>query len=262
MSWQHNLNPIILDFGAIQVRWYGLMYVIGFLIGGYLLGKLTEQKFFKTTKENVDSLVTTVIILMFIFARLAYVFIYNWDYYSDHLEELLSVWKGGLSFHGAIVGFVIGGLLFARKHNLSWFQVMDSIALAGTQGLFFGRLGNFINGELYGRMTDSWVGIIFPQGGPYPRHPSQLYEAVAEGIILSLLLWMIKSRTKIYGIISAFFMIGYGSFRFMVEFFREPDAQLGFIVGSFSMGQILCFIMILIGIILLKIANDKKLVIS
>ena len=201
MSWQHNLNPIILDFGAIQVRWYGLMYVIGFLIGGYLLGKLTEQKFFKTTKENVDSLVTTVIILMFIFARLAYVFIYNWDYYSDHLTELLSVWKGGLSFHGALVGLIVGGYIFGKQNKISLGQVMDCVALAGTQGLFFGRIGNFINGELYGRSSDAPWAVIFPKdGGPFPRHPSQLYEGFLEGVLLFSILF---ARTK--SSINAFF---------------------------------------------------------
>lgn len=245
----HNLDPIIFDLGALQIRWYGLMYVVGFVIGGLLLTKLTKDRFFKVDSTKIDSLITTMIVCMFIGARFFYVFIYNWEYYADHMAELLMVWKGGLSFHGALVGLCVGGYIFARQNKITWFEVMDSVALAGAQGLFFGRMGNFINGELFGRPTDSWVGIIFPNGGGlYPRHPSQLYEAILEGVILSIILWVMKSRVKVYGMISAMFISGYGVFRFIVEFYREPDSQLGYYFGFLTMGQILCFIMILVGV--------------
>ncbi len=245
----HNLDPVILDLGSLQIRWYGLMYVVGFIIAGFLLKKLVKDKFFKVEEAKIDTLVTTMIVCMFIGARFFYVFIYNWDYYSEHMLELLAVWKGGLSFHGALVGLCTGGYIFGRQNKLTWFEVMDCIALAGTQGLFFGRMGNFINGELFGRPTNAWVGIIFPNGGGlYPRHPSQLYEAVLEGIILSMVLWFMKSRVKVYGMISAVFIAGYGLFRFIVEFYREPDTQLGYYFGFLTMGQILCFIMILVGV--------------
>lgn len=245
----HNLDPVIFDFGSLQIRWYGMMYVIGFMIAGYLLKVLVKNNFFKVSLDKIDSLVTTMILCMFIGARTFYVFIYNWDYYSENILDLFAVWKGGLSFHGALVGLMVGGIIFARQNKLTWFEVMDCIALSGTQGLFFGRLGNFINGELYGRHTSAAVGIIFPNGGgPYPRHASQLYEAFLEGILLLIILWLIKSRVKIYGILSAVFISGYGFFRFIVEFYREPDAQLGYYFGFLTMGQILCFIMILAGI--------------
>ncbi len=245
----HNIDPVIFDLGPLQIRWYGLMYVIGFLISGYILKVLVKKNFFKITEDKIDSLITHMILCMFIGARTFYVFIYNWDYYSKNLIDLLAVWKGGLSFHGALVGLIVGGYLFAKKNKLTFFEVMDSVALAGTQGLFFGRMGNFINGELYGRPTNSKFGMIFLQGGgPYPRHPSQLYEAFLEGILLSLLLWLIEKKTKTYGMVSAFFMIGYGVFRFIVEFFREPDSQLGYYLGYITMGQILCFLMIAAGI--------------
>ncbi len=243
----HNLNPVLLDLGPVQVRWYGLMYVVGFIITGFLLKKLNERKFFKLPVEKIDSMITTMIIFMFIGARSFYVFIYNWDYYAQNLIELLAVWKGGLSFHGALFGLLVGGYYFGKKNNLSWAEMMDAVALSGTQGLFFGRVGNFINGELFGRTTDSFVGIIFPDGGPYPRHPSQLYEAFLEGILLFVMLWLFEKRVKIYGIISAYFIMGYGIMRFFVEFFREPDAQLGYYFGILTMGQILCFIMIIVG---------------
>lgn len=245
----HHLNPVILALGPLQVRWYGLMYVVGFLIAGYLLKILIKKNFFRVPVEQIDSLITTMIVCMFIGARTAYVFIYNWDYYSDHLAELLSVWKGGLSFHGALVGLIVGGYIFAKKNNISLGQVMDNVALSGTQGLFFGRIGNFINGELYGRITDSSVGIVFPgDAGPYPRHPSQLYEGFLEGVLLFAILWFLRTRVKRYGELSAIFIGGYGVFRFIVEFYREPDAQLGYYLGGITMGQILCFIMILVGI--------------
>lgn len=241
------IDPVIFSLGPLQIRWYGLMYVIGFLLAGYLFKVLIRRGFFKVTEDKVDSLVTTMIICMFIGARLTYVFVYNWDYYSQNLSELLSVWQGGLSFHGALVGLIVGGVIFARQNKIQWLQVMDSVALAGTMGLFFGRMGNFINGELYGRITDHWIGMVFPTGGPLPRHPSQLYEAVLEGLVLTGILWMVLKRIKNYGVISSLFLLGYGTFRFIVEFFREPDQQLGYYFGSITMGQILCFIMILSG---------------
>ena len=156
------------------------------------------------------------------------------------------MWKGGLSFHGAVFGMCISTYLFARKNKVHFFQLADCLAVAGGPGLFFGRMGNFINGELYGRVTDSWAGIIFPGGGPFPRHPSQLYEGVLEGIVLFFILFWVHRRQKIYGIVSAVFLLGYGTFRFIVEFFREPDSQLGYYFGYFTMGQFLCLAMIIL----------------
>lgn len=257
----HNLNPVLLDLGPVQVRWYGLMYVIGFVIAGYLLKVLVRKKFFKVAEDKIDSLVTTMIICMFIGARAAYVFIYNWDYYSQNLMDLLAVWKGGLSFHGALVGLLVGGYIFARQNKITWFEVMDSVALVGTPGMFLGRIGNFINGELYGRITTSSFGIIFPQGGPFPRHPSQLYEAFLEGILLGIILWTVKAKVKIYGIISGVFVSCYGIFRFILEFFREPDSQLGYYFGFITMGQILCFLMVFGGISIIVYSVRKPVTI-
>lgn len=255
-----NFDPVILALGPLQIRWYGLMYVLGFLVGGKILKILCEEKYLPMPKEKVDSLVTHVIVGMFFGARLAYVFIYNWDYYSDHLSEIFSVWQGGLSFHGALAGILIAGGMFAKKNNLHFFQVADAFAIAGTPGLFFGRMGNFINGELYGRITDAPWGMIFRDGGPMPRHPSQLYEGISEGIILFLLFFILRKKVKYYGILGAMFVIGYGFFRFIVEFFREADSQLGYYMGNmFTMGQILCFIMILCGFIFMMLAFKKKL---
>lgn len=196
---------------------------------------------------------------MFIGARLFYVVLYNWDYYSENLLDSFAVWKGGLSFHGALAGMCLATYLFARKHHLSFFQIADCLAVAGTPGLLFGRIGNFINGELYGRVTDSWAGVVFPGGGPFPRHPSQLYEGVLEGIVLFFILFYLHKRERFYGVVSAVFLLGYGVFRFIVEFFREPDAQLGYYLGYFTMGQFLCLAMIALSFVLLRIAKKANI---
>ena len=260
-NYVHNLNPVLLDLGAVQIRWYGLMYVVGFVIAGYLLKRLVRSGFFKITEDKIDNLITTMIICMFIGARTFYVFIYNWDYYSQNLMDLFAVWKGGLSFHGALVGLIVGGYIFARQQKRTLFEVMDAVALSGSPGLFFGRLGNFINGELYGRITSSPIGIIFPQGGPFPRHASQLYEAFLEGFLLAAILWLVKKKVKIYGIISGLVVSLYGVFRFIVEFFREPDSQLGYYFGFITMGQILCFLMILGGMGIIIYSKKRALTI-
>ena len=254
-----NVNPLGIDPAIIkfdqflglfplEVRWYGLMYVLGFVFGSMLLKRLSKTGFLPMTKVQIDQYVTRLMLGMFLGARFFYVFIYNWDYYSHNFGDIFSVWKGGLSFHGALFGMCMATLYTAKRLNLHFFQVSDSLALAGTQGLFWGRMGNFINGELYGRVTDSPLGMIFPLGGPYPRHASQLYEGLMEGILLFAILWIfVKPKQKHYGVVSAVFMLGYGVFRYIVEFFREPDSQLGYYLGgTTTMGQILCLIMVVV----------------
>ncbi len=262
MAYVVDFDPTIFSLGPLQIRWYGFMYVVGFVIGGQILKYLAKKKFFLVPVEKAESLVTYGIIGMFFGARLTYVFVYNWKYYSDHLSEILAVWHGGLSFHGAVTGMIIAGVFFAKKYKLHLIQITDPMVLVGTQGLFWGRIGNFINGELYGRMTDSPLGMIFPPGGTVPRHPSQLYEAVAEGIILFLILWAAKQKIKIYGYLTGIFLIGYGVMRFFIEFFREPDAQLGFFFGSITMGQILCFVTVLAGFVFVFVAQKKNISIT
>jgi phosphatidylglycerol---prolipoprotein diacylglyceryl transferase len=232
----------------IELRWYALMYVLGYVIGGYILGVLCKRHFLKIPRTAIDSYINYLLIGMVLGARIFYVFIYNWDYYSNHWSEILAVWQGGLSFHGAVVGMSLATYLYAKKFNLHFFHIGDAMAIAGSPGLFLGRIGNFINGELYGRITDSYFGIIFPKGGPYPRHASQLYEGIFEGIFLFLILWILHKRVKYYGFISSLFVIGYGFFRYIIEFFREPDSQLGYYLGgTTTMGQILCLFMIACG---------------
>lgn len=253
------IDPVIFSLGPLQVRWYGAMYVLGFIVGGAVLKYLANKKFWPLSKEEIDRYITWLIIGMFLGARIFYVFIYNWEYYSVNLGDIFAVWKGGLSFHGAVVGMCIMTYLFAKKHKLHFFQLSDCMALAGAPGLLFGRIGNFINGELYGRVTDSWIGIVFPGGGPFPRHPSQLYEGFLEGIVLFTILFFLHKRQRFYGVVSSVFLLGYGVFRFIVEFFREPDAQLGYYFNYFTMGQFLCMGMIIVSFFLFKLAKRAQI---
>ena len=244
MHWTHNLDPVIFSIGSFEIRWYGLMYVVGFLLGSYLAKRLVDRNFFKVPKAKLDTLATMLFIGMFVCARVAYVFIYNWDYYSQNIGHIFFQ-RGGLSFHGAVIGLILAAYIFSKLNKISFWQTMDVVCLVGAPGLFFGRLGNFINGELYGRRTDLWMGMIFPNGGPYPRHPSQLYEAALEGLAMSLVLWFLVKKVRHYGIISCTSLVFYGVARFMVEFLREPDDQLGYYFGWMTMGQILCALMLL-----------------
>lgn len=253
------IDPVIFSLGSFQVRWYGLMYVCGFVLGGWLLGKLSDSGFLKLDRTQIDKYVTKLIIGMFLGARIFYVFIYNWDQYSDDFSKIFAVWEGGLSFHGAVVGMSIVTYFTAKKNGMRFLELTDSMAVAGTLGLFFGRMGNFINGELYGRVTDSAFGIVFPNGGPYPRHPSQLYEGFSEGLLLFAILWFVHKRQKIYGVVSTLFLFGYGFFRYIVEFFREADAQLGYYFGgTTTMGQILCIIMMLFSVVVYLYARKMS----
>ena len=253
------IDPVLIALGPIEIRWYGLMYVIGYIIAGQLIKKLAKEGFFKPGAEKADSLIMYMLIGMFIGARIFYVFIYNWDYYSNNLMDLFAVWKGGLSFHGAITGMFVAAVLFAKKNQIPFLQVCDTAVITGSQGVFFGRMGNFINGELYGRVTNSPLGMIFPGGGPYPRHPSQVYEAVSEGIILFSILWLTRKKMSHYGTSTAIFFGFYATARFFIEFFREPDAQLGYYFGgTITMGQILCFLQLLVAVGVYFYARSKR----
>ncbi|MBF0314549.1 MAG: prolipoprotein diacylglyceryl transferase [Oligoflexia bacterium] len=248
----HNFDPVIFSLGPIQARWYGLMYVIGFILGSRMLLKLARERTLKLMPEKVDVYVLYLIVGMFICARSFYMLVYGLEDLLTNPLEIFAVWHGGLSFHGGLIGFVLATYIYSRREKIAFWNLGDAAALCAAQGFFWGRLGNFINGELYGRTTDLPWGIVFPMGGPYPRHPSQLYEAIGEGIILTMVLWFLKGRVKRDGILISVFLIGYGIIRFIVEFFREADMQMGYYFGEFlTMGQILCFLMIIAGVSLL-----------
>jgi phosphatidylglycerol:prolipoprotein diacylglycerol transferase len=251
------IPPTIVSIGPFALRWYSMMYVIGYVLGYRLVLTRIRRGRTTLTRADLDNLIWYLVIGMLIGARLIYVLVYGRSEYAAHPLEVFAVWRGGLSFHGAILGMAIAIMLFARRYRFPVLAITDVVALCGTPGLFFGRIGNFINGELYGRPTIVPWAMIFPTDPRHlPRHPSQLYEAFAEGVLLTALLWGIDrwARTRGYsrtGLTTGVFLVGYSIIRFSLEFTREPDVQLGFVIGALSMGQVLSLIMLASGLALL-----------
>jgi len=243
-----DINPILIDLGLIKVSWYGMMYVLGFVASYLLVRYQMKKKDFAISRSEVDDLYFYLILGLMIGARLGYVFFYDFKMYLSDPLEIFAVWHGGMSFHGGLIGLLIVGVYFSTKHKKSFWRISDLIIVTAPIGLGLGRIGNFINGELYGRVTEVPWGMIFPRGGPLPRHPSQLYESILEGWVLFTILWLVKDKKLPEGGLLALFLSLYGLFRFFVEYLREPDPQLGFILGPFTMGQVLCSMMIVGGI--------------
>ncbi len=244
-----NINPVIVKVGPLSVRWYGMMYLIGFA-SSFFLVQYQLKKSESGDRFDVDSLYSYVILGLLAGARLGYVVFYNLPFYLEHPLELFAVWHGGMSFHGGLIGSVAAGYLFCKKMKLNFWHTADLVIVTAPIGLGLGRLANFINGELYGRVTDVAWAMVFPAGGPAPRHPSQLYEFFLEGVVLFVVLWTLRIKHYKPGILTSMFLILYGAFRFFVEFFREPDAQLGYVLGMFTMGQVLSLSMLLAGLVL------------
>lgn len=257
-----NIDPVIFSLGPFQLRWYSLMYIIGLVAIFLFLRRGVRNGRLQMTDEQVESAIVHGLVGMILGARLAYVFIYNFDYYRQHLTEIPAIWQGGLSFHGGFVGSGIGLLIFARRAKIDFLSITDHVSAIMPVGLGFGRIGNFINGELWGRVTDVSWGMVFPGGGPLARHPSQIYESFLEGWFLLVLTLFVYSRKPKTGVVTATFMLGYSTFRFIAEFFREPDAQLGFVLDPFSMGQVLCALMWLVGAAVLLWSRNRKTIVT
>ena len=251
-----NIDPTIFSIGPRHVRWYGLMYVLGFFASYLLVKKQIREQNYRQLSEHFENLNLVLILCVVIGGRLGYVVFYNLPYFLAHPLEIPATWNGGMSFHGACVALFAGGFIYCRKKKLDFWKTADVYTVTFPIGIGLGRLGNFINGELFGRVTDSPLGMIFPYGGPLPRHPSQLYEAFLEGLILFILLWSLRKKPWQpekywpHGSLFALFLICYGVFRIFVENFREPDTQLGFIASHITMGQLLSSIMVLAGSLL------------
>ena len=242
------IDPIAIHLGPIGIHWYGLMYLAGF-IAFLTLGKwrAAHQAWHDWSVEMVDDALFYGALGVIFGGRLGYVLFYQSSYFIKHPLEVFYVWQGGMSFHGGFLGVLVGMLFFAHKYQKSWLGIMDFIAPLVPIGLGAGRMGNFINGELWGRATNGNWGMVFPRVDNIPRHPSQLYEFALEGILLFLILWTYSSKPRKKGTVSALFLVGYGSFRFIAEFTREPDANLGILSFGMSMGQWLSLPMIVIG---------------
>lgn len=251
------IDPVIIHIGPLQPRWYGLMYLLGFLYTFRLLKKHYRWMGLDSPEKS-DSILAILVLGLIICARIVYVVFYNWEAtFQGPWYEPFAIWHGGLAFHGGLLGVVLASIYVAKKYKITWNRLTDVLALATPVGLGLGRIANFINGELWGRPTDLPWGMVFPGAGPLPRHPSQLYEAILEGLVLFIILrlvWRLKPRV---GVVSATFLIGYGIFRTLVEFVREPDVQVGYVLGPFTMGQLLSLAPIVGGIILLRYAMTR-----
>ena len=261
----HDLDPVLLNFNFFEIRWYSLAYILGIVIGWWIAKKII---FFKIENKTVlfdikifDDLISYIIISIIIGGRLGYIIFYNSSYYFNNPLDIFKIWQGGMSFHGALIGIILGTYLFASKVKINFMFFLDIIASVAPIGIFFGRVANFINGELYGKPSTFFWSVIFPKVDRFPRHPSQLYEAILEGFILFVILISVICKKKIKtGVVSGLFMILYGFFRIIAEQFREPDMQVGYILNLFSMGTVLSFSMILIGIFILKKATNNEFI--
>lgn len=248
------IDPVALSLGPLQIRWYALAYLAGFLLGWRYCMKLAGfDAGVRPNREDIDDVLTWIILGVILGGRLGYVLFYNLPYYSGSPLEALKVWQGGMSFHGGALGVIIAMIAYAKVKGFSFLRLADIVCAAVPIGLFFGRIANFINGELFGRVAGEGVpwAMAFPRGGDLPRHPSQLYEAALEGAVLFVILAvMIKSNAirNRPGVVSAAFLAGYGIFRGFVELFREPDAHIGLYFDLVSQGQLLCVPMIVVGL--------------
>lgn len=256
-----DINPIALALGPFKIHWYGLMYLIGFL-GAFGLGVLRSKQPWQPALRNKD-LVTDGLfygaIGVILGGRVGYILFYNFSYYLHHPLEIFYIWDGGMSFHGGLIGVLVASYLLARNKDFRFFDVTDFYAPLVPIGLAAGRIGNFINGELFGRVTNSPIGMIFPNGGDLPRYPSELFEFLGEGIFLFICLWIYSRKPRPRMRVSGLFLILYGLIRFGLEFFREPDIQWGFVsFGWLTMGQLLCIPMIVFGILIIFLSSNKE----
>jgi phosphatidylglycerol:prolipoprotein diacylglycerol transferase len=254
-----NFDPVAIHLGPLAIRWYALAYIAG-LLGAWRYGRwLAERSPSGLKPEDIDDFLVWATLGVVLGGRLGYVLFYKPDYFLAHPLQIAILWQGGMAFHGGFLGIVAAVVLFMRRRRESFLWLTDIAACAAPIGLFLGRLANFINGELYGRASDAPWAMVFPAGGPMPRHPSQLYEALLEGLLLLVLFFILvrQGALKVRGLLSGCFLTGYGLSRFIVELFREPDAYLGFLAGGLTMGQLLSLPMILGGLAVVFWARQR-----
>ncbi len=253
----NNFDPVALEIFSLEIRWYSLAYIFGIIFGWILAKKLFIQDL--EVKNKFDDYLTYLIIGIVLGGRLGYIFIYNLSFYLNNPLDIFKIWQGGMSFHGGLIGVVFASIFFAKKNNQNPYIYMDVVSLVAPIGLFFGRTANFINSELYGTITNVPWAVTFVQVDNFPRHPSQLYEALLEGLFLFLLLIYFRNKFLLKpGIISGLFLIIYSTFRFIVEFYRVPDEQLGYIFLNLTMGQVVSSMFILLGVILIYLKYETR----
>ena len=253
----NNFDPVALEIFSLEIRWYSLAYIFGIIFGWILAKKFFIQNIL--VKNKFDDYLTYLIIGIILGGRLGYIFIYNLSFYINNPLDIFKIWQGGMSFHGGLIGVILTSIFFAKKNNQNPFLYMDIVALVAPIGVFFGRIANFINSELYGTITNVPWAVTFIQIDNLPRHPSQLYEALLEGLFLFLLLIYLRNKfSNKPGVISGLFLIFYSIFRFVSEFYRVPDEQLGYIFLNLTMGQVISLIFILSGVILIYFKNETR----
>ena len=254
----NNFDPVAFQIMSFEIRWYSLAYILGIVIGWSLCKKI----FIKNSEiyEKFDDYITYLIIGIILGGRIGYIIFYNFSYYLDNILDIFKIWQGGMSFHGGLLGVIVSSYIFAKKNNQNLFFYLDQVSLVAPIGIFFGRLANFMNSELYGKASDMPWSVIFIEVDNLSRHPSQLYEAILEGLILFLILiyFINKNYLNKPGLISGLFLIFYSLFRFFVEFFRVPDEQIGYLILSLTMGQIISLVFVSIGITIFYLKNENK----
>ena len=263
----HNFDPVFIDLVYFQIRWYSLAYIAGIVFGwlyaNQIINKISRgnYNFSSITKKNFDDIIIYLILGIILGGRLGYVFFYNFNYYSQNLSEIFKLWNGGMSFHGGLLGVIITTFIFAKKNQINFYKLADIICCVAPIGLFFGRIANFINGELYGKITLVPWGVIFPFVDGESRHPSQIYEAFLEGIVLFLIINFIFFKRKFFlipGKTSGIFLIIYSIFRAIIENFREPDIHLGYFFNYFSMGMMLSIITFVAGFLIIFLVKKNE----
>jgi len=254
----NNFDPVAFQIMSFEIRWYSLAYILGIIIGWILCKKIFIKDL--DINQRFDDFISYLIIGIIIGGRLGYVLFYNFNYYINNIVDIFKIWQGGMSFHGGLLGIIVASILFAKKNNQDTFRYTDLISLVAPIGIFFGRFANFINSELYGKVTEVPWAVTFVQVDNLSRHPSQLYEAIFEGIILFILLLYFRNKNFLEkpGLISGLFLIFYSVFRFCIEFFRVPDEQIGYLIFNLSIGQIISLVFIMIGTIVFYLKNETK----
>ena len=254
----NNFDPVAFQIMSFEIRWYSLAYILGIVIGWILCKKIFIKN--SDISEKFDDYITYLIIGVIIGGRIGYIVFYNFSYYLDNFLDIFKIWQGGMSFHGGLLGVIVSSFIFAKKNNQNPFFYLDQVSLVAPVGIFFGRLANFINSELYGTVSDVPWSVIFIKVDNLSRHPSQLYEAILEGLILFIILIYFTNKNYLNkpGLISGLFLIFYSIFRFFIEFFRVPDEQIGYLILSLTMGQIISLVFASIGIAIFYLKNENK----
>ena len=263
----HNFDPVFIDLGIFQIKWYSLSYILGILLGWVYAKKIieiTSKNKYETEsvkKTSFDDLIIFIVLGIIIGGRLGYVIFYNSEYYFQNIDEIFKIWQGGMSFHGGLIGVIVSVLIFSKKSKTNFFKFTDIICCVAPIGIFLGRISNFINAELYGKISTLPWAVIFPNVDNIPRHPSQIYEAIMEGIILFILInYLALKKSLLYknGLISGLFLISYSIARIFSEAFREPDVHLGYFFGYFSMGTLLSFLTLIAGLFIISTVKKSE----